>query len=54
MSEREIKKLAREGWVIECQSPLEIRHEESGSFATGLAAQIVIEVILSNAGWSDL
>ena len=29
------------GWVVECESPFEIRHEESGSFATGLAAIMV-------------
>lgn len=30
------------GWVVECESPLEIRHED-GSFATGQAALIIIE-----------
>ena len=34
--------LARHGWIIECESPFEIRHKESGSFATGLAAEIVV------------
>jgi hypothetical protein len=29
------------GWEIECKSPLEIRHED-GSFATGQAAQIIL------------
>ena len=29
------------GWVVECESPFEIRHEESGSFATGLAAKMI-------------
>ena len=48
-----IKKLEAEGWVVECESPLEIRHEESESFASGWAAQIVIEYILDNPGcWS--
>lgn len=29
------------GWTIECESPLEIRHQD-GSFATGQAAKMVI------------
>lgn len=32
------------GWTVECESPLEIRHED-GSFATGQAARIVIYYI---------
>jgi hypothetical protein len=34
--------LEREGWSVERQSPLELRHED-GSFATKQAAQIIIE-----------
>ena len=34
--------LEENGWDIECQSPLEIRNRESGSFATGEAARIVV------------
>lgn len=34
--------LEAEGWTLECESPLEIRHED-GSFATGQAARAVIE-----------
>ena len=30
------------GWEIECESPFEIRHEASGSFATKLAAHEVL------------
>lgn len=37
--------LEREGWVVECQSPFEIRHTESGSFATGLAAKLVLQAV---------
>lgn len=35
--------LTANGWVLECESPLEIRHTETGSFATGIAAQTVID-----------
>jgi hypothetical protein len=34
--------LTQNGWVIECESPFEIRHEESNSFATNQAAYAVI------------
>ena len=36
-----------QGWVIECESPFEIRHED-GSFATGQAASIVVEYLREN------
>lgn len=31
-------------WIVECESPFEIRHED-GSFATGSAASIVVEYL---------
>ena len=31
-----------QGWIIECESPLEMRHEDS-SFATYNAAEIIIK-----------
>lgn len=37
-----IKALEANGWVMECESPLEFRHED-GSFASGQAAQLVME-----------
>lgn len=30
------------GWTVECESPLEIRHED-GSFASGYAAGVLID-----------
>jgi hypothetical protein len=30
--------LERDGWEVECENPLEIRHAESESFASGWAA----------------
>ena len=44
MSEDTDELLELAGWTLECESPLEIRHED-GSFATGQAAQIVIEFL---------
>ena len=35
--------IEREGWIVECESPLELRHNESGSFASGVAADIVLD-----------
>lgn len=46
MNERIEFILESEGWEIECESPYEIRHED-GSFATGFAAQIVTDYIVS-------
>ena len=40
---KEVEKyMQEEGWIIECISPLEIRHED-GSFASGQAADILFE-----------
>lgn len=40
-----VQLLKENGWTLECESPLEIRHD-NGSFATMLAADIIIQVIL--------
>lgn len=40
--------LAHEGWTIECESPLEIRHED-GSFASQYAAKLVIQALCDEA-----
>jgi len=42
--------LIQNGWNTECESPHEIRNED-GSFATGQAADMVVECIKS--GWYD-
>lgn len=47
MNENDIKLLENNGWTIECKSPFEIRHEESESFATGYAADIVLDSLKS-------
>jgi len=42
------EKLEAEGWVIECQSPLEIRNEEMEAFASNYAAELVLESLLND------
>lgn len=34
--------LAQNGWTVECESPLELRHED-GSFASGQAAIFILD-----------
>ena len=46
MNESTESKLAEYGWTIECESPLEVRHED-GSFASGQAAEIVIDFLMA-------
>lgn len=41
------KILVADGWVVECYSPLEISHAETNSFASGYAAETVIDSISS-------
>jgi hypothetical protein len=31
------------GWVLDCESPLEIRSKDTGDRATGIAAKLVIQ-----------
>lgn len=42
MSDSDKAILDRAGWDVECESPFEIRHRETGSFATKEAAWIVL------------
>lgn len=44
-SQEKEKILEMTGWTIECESPLEIRHED-GSFATLNAAKEVMEIVI--------
>jgi hypothetical protein len=37
--------LEQNGWTVECLSPFEIRHNDSGSFASGLAAEIIASAL---------
>ena len=39
--------LERNGWTVECEHPFEIRHEESGSFATMKAADMVLGLLIA-------
>jgi hypothetical protein len=42
MNTKAVAALEKAGWTLECETPLEIRHED-GSFASGQAAQLVLE-----------
>jgi hypothetical protein len=41
MSKEDIEILEDDGWIVECESPFEIRHTD-GSFATNQAAYSVL------------
>lgn len=53
MSEKDIGLLAKYGWVVECESPFEIRCED-GSFATLGAAVIVLEYLEYLENWEQV
>ena len=40
--------LEEDGWTVECESPLEIRHDD-GSFASGNAALILMDYLRQQA-----
>jgi hypothetical protein len=45
MNKRDFELLEQNGWMVECESPFEIRHIESGSFASEIAADMILGVI---------
>jgi len=49
MSEIDIILLEDNGWVVECESPFEISHSETESFAKGYAAQLVLDSLKNEA-----
>lgn len=42
--------LAAHGWTLECESPFEIRHDASNSFASGMAAHLVLASLQEDPG----
>lgn len=46
-------RLTLEGWEVECEHPLELRHED-GSFASGQAARLVIEYLQESNEFSPI
>lgn len=49
MNKQQETLLQAAGWEIVCESPFEIRHEETGSFASRLAADAVIRELEDEA-----
>lgn len=45
MNQADMQFLEENGWTVECESPLEIRHNETGAFATGMAADYVLDAV---------
>lgn len=43
MNQEDIEFLEENGWIVECENPLEIRNNKTSSFATGYAAMCVFE-----------
>ncbi len=45
MNEKDEEILEAAGWIVECYSPLEIKHEDTKSIATGIAVNLILESI---------
>ena len=43
MDEETINLLKENGWIVVCHSPFEIEYEDGGAFASGYAAQIILD-----------
>ena len=46
MKEEDIQLLKDDGWIVECESPFEIRQVHGGGVATGYAASIILDTVL--------
>lgn len=42
------KILEKNGWILTCESPLEIEYEKTRDTATGVAAEIVITYLIED------
>jgi hypothetical protein len=51
--DEDIKLLEANGWIVECQSPFEIRNAEMESFATGYAAELVLKSLQDENAWEN-
>lgn len=51
MDKKTEARLTLEGWEVECEHPLELRHAD-GSFASGQAAHLVIEHLQDSSDFS--
>lgn len=49
MTEQQVKLLEQQGWRVECQSPIELRHDDTGSSATNHAAWFLLREL--EGGW---
>jgi hypothetical protein len=47
MKDNDIRILEANGWIVECESPLNIHHEETESSASGTAAYYVLDALVS-------
>lgn len=46
MQQEDIKLLNDNGWVVECESPFEIRHtDHDKSFASNFAAEMILGIL---------
>jgi hypothetical protein len=43
MNKEDIDLLKENNWIVESESPFEIRYTDGGAFASGFAAQIVLD-----------
>lgn len=48
MNENDELILEKNGWTVECESPFRIRNNETGDFASGVAANVVLNSIKPN------
>lgn len=46
---KEVEKiLEKNGWILTCESPLEIEYEKTRDTATGVAAEIIITYLIED------
>lgn len=48
MKQEDIDLLDRHGWDVICESPFEIEHRETGTFADGIVANMTLQMLRDN------
>lgn len=53
MNEKDRKLLEFNGWIVECESPFEIRRSKTESFATNEAAKLILNSLKTEAEFEN-
>lgn len=53
MNQKDKKILELNGWIVECESPFEIRKSKTESFASNEAAELILSLLMEDAEFEN-